>query len=373
MDSERFEKCLNKATFSMVIKAIIVFNIIIQVSLFKKYKKNLIVKLTKEKEKEKDLAINGTEDNNEEEVNEIDSYNLSQYTMTKFLLYDHFFFNSMSMFNHFKNKYFDISYLNYTYSNDYKKIKLEFIFGIYDKNKTLIHPSDFALYDEMTVLCFMKVAGTVIYSLPQIIENKYFECIEFFQIKEKPKFGLHFYPQEKKSYLTLEFHFYKFVNLEDKAHENDTIFSPRFISTEFNEMEEKTRNKKTHMNYLLRRNYIKNPKCDLKRNSVGDKKGWVFRNIYNNYFCYCIGGKCVKKEVKQICKLNFYKHVIDVNRDLYQKTHYIFVDFIFKALPSDDTFPVFEEMIKQNMSAHYITEKKELYNEYCSEKNIARP
>jgi hypothetical protein len=89
MDSERFEKCLNKATFSVVIKAIIVLNIIIQVSLFKKYKKNLIVKLTKEKEK--DLAINGTEDNNEEEVNEIDSYNLSQYTMTKFLVYDHFF------------------------------------------------------------------------------------------------------------------------------------------------------------------------------------------------------------------------------------------------------------------------------------------
>ena len=365
MDNEQYEKCLNKATFSVIIKAIIVFNIIIQVSLFKKYKKNLIVKLTKEKEKE--LAINGTEYNNEEIVTEFNSSFLSEYKMTKFLVYDDFFFNSMAMYNHFKNKYFDLSYLNYTFSKDFEKVKLEFIFGIYDKNKTLIHPSDFALYDEMTVLCFIKVGGTIIYSLPQIIENKYFECIEYFKIDEKPKFGLHFYPQGKKSYLTLDFNFSKFVNLNDKSHENDKIFSPAFISNEFNEMEEKTRNKKIYMNYILKRNYMKNPKCDLKRNAIGDKKGWVFKNIYNNYFCYCIGGKCVKNEVKQICKLNFYKHVIDVNRDLYPKTHYIFVDFIFKSLPSDDTFPIFEEMIKQNMSAHYITEKRKLYNEYCSD------
>ena len=66
-----------------------------------------------------------------------------------------------------------------------------------------------------------------------------------------------------------------------------------------------------------------------------------------------------------MCKLNFYKHVIDVNRDLYPKTHHIFVDFIFKSLPSDDTYPIFEEMIKQNLSAHYITEKPQLQKMYC--------
>ena len=123
MDSEQYEKCLNKATFSVIIKAIIVFNIIIQVSLFKKYKKNLIVKLTKEKEKE--LAINGTEYNNEEIVTEFNSSFLSEYKMTKFLVYDDFFFNSMAMYNHFKNKYFDLSYLNYTFSKDFEKVKLE--------------------------------------------------------------------------------------------------------------------------------------------------------------------------------------------------------------------------------------------------------
>ena len=115
---------------------------------------------------------------------------------------------------------------------------------------------------------------------------------------------------------------------------------------------------------------MKAPISDLKRSvhRQSKKGGWIYKNIYNNYFCFCVGKRCLKEEVKQMCKLNFYKYVIDVNRNLYPKTHFIFVDFIFKSLPSDDTFPVFEEMIKKNMSAHYITEKPELYKEYCENK-----
>ena len=359
MDGENFEKCLNRATLSVVIKAIIILNIIIQMSLFTKYKKNLISKLTKEKESV--LAVN----NKNESKTIISDINLTEYSMTKFFAYDHFYFNSMSIYNIFKNKYFDISYLNYTFSNEYKKVKFEFIFGLYNKEKKLIQPSDLALYTDMTVLCVIKVEGVTIYSLPQIIENKYFECIEFFKIDEEPKFGLHIYPQRRKSFLTLDFNFYKFINLSDYSHENNSIFSPDLIFKAYSLISKKSRDKRLYRNYNLKRNYMKEPICDVKRNSIGDSNGWVFRNIYNNYFCYCIGTKCVKNEVKQICKLNFYKYIIDVNRDLYPKTEYIFVDFIFKALPSDDTFPVFEKMIKQNMSAHYITEKEDLYNEYC--------
>jgi len=46
-----------------------------------------------------------------------------------------------------------------------------------------------------------------------------------------------------------------------------------------------------------------------------------------------------------------------------------FATFIFKSLPSDDTYPVFEEMINQNLSAHYITEKPELNKLYCQNKD----
>ena len=379
MNDEKDEKEEKKLTFWVIIKIIIILNIIIQFGLFVKYRNNLISKLTKEKINKSDLITNENkeiENNNQEnniqenniQKNNLHEKNLSDYNMVKFLAYDNFFFNSMSMYNIFKNKYFNITYLNYYFSHEYDKVRFEFNFGIYDKNKTLIQPSDFSLYNGMCVLCHMKVGKTNIYSLPQILENKYFNCIEFFEIGEKVKFGLHIFPQRRKNYFTISFDFHRFINLKDNSHENDTIFSPSFISKEFDKFDKRTRNKKLNMNYILTRNYMKKPVCDLKRNSLDKKKGWTFRNLYNNYFCFCVGKSCVKYEVKQTCKLNFYKNVIDNNRDLYPKTEYIFVDFIFKALPSDDTFPVFEEMMNKNMSAHYITEKETLYQEYCGDK-----
>ena len=364
MYGENNEKCLNQITLSMIVKTIIILNIIIQMGLFVKYRNNLISKLTGNK-LTKANENNLGDDKKDEEVNS--EFNLSDYNMVKFLVYDKFFFNSMSMYNIFKNKYFNITYLNYFFSNEYKKVKFEFDFGIYDKNKTLINPSDFALYNDITVLCYMKVEKTTIYTLPQILENKYFGCIEFFNLEEKVEFGLHMFPQRRRSYFTITFNLYQYINLNDSKHENNDIFSPSVLSKEYNEIEEKSRHKDHYRNYILKRNYMKNPICDLKRNSVGDKKGWLFKNIYNNYFCYCVGKNCVKNEVKQICKLNFYKSIIDNSRDIYPKTEFIFVDFIFKSLPSDDTFPVFEEMINKNMSAHYITEKEELYDKYCGD------
>ena len=48
---------------------------------------------------------------------------------------------------------------------------------------------------------------------------------------------------------------------------------------------------------------------------------------------------------------------------------YLFVDFVFKDLSSDDAYPVFKEMIKEKFPAHYLTESSKIYNEYCSEIN----
>ena len=358
MYDKNFHVCLNYSKVLLMIKTIFILNIFFQIYIFSKYKeksnsdKSLI-----------ELEKNDTKIIEKEEFQEY--FNLSQYNMTKFLVYDHFYFNSMSMFHHFKDKYFNISSFDYIFSKEYKKIRIQFIFGIYDKNKELIQPSDFALYDGLTTLCYMSINKNIIYSLPKIVDNKYFECIEFFYIDESPHFGMHFYPHRAKSYLTLSFNLYKFINLNDITHQNDTIFSPEFVSNEYNKLVKNTMDKELYRNHILTRNYMKSPFCNLKRNVVEERKGWVFKNLYNNYFCYCIGKKCVRREVKQMCKLNFYKYIIDMNRYLYPKTEYVFVDFIFKDLPSDDTFPVFEEMIKQNISAHYITEKKELFNQYC--------
>ena len=48
-----------------------------------------------------------------------------------------------------------------------------------------------------------------------------------------------------------------------------------------------------------------------------------------------------------------------------KKTEYLFVDFIFDDLSSDDVFPVFKEMEKRKLPVHYISENSELYKEYC--------
>ena len=361
MIDETFEKCLNKVSLSLIVKIIIFLNLIIQMSIFAKYKNNLITKLTKE------ISTNIVKEDKEDKKDEAFEIGLTDYNLTKFFQYDYFYFNSMTMYEIFKNKYFNITSINYIFSNKFKKVKFEFSFGFYDINKTLILPSDFALQTDISVLCFMTVGKTTIYSLPHIINNKYYKCIEFFNINEKVSFGLYFFLQRRKSMMYINFNFSDSINLTDKSHKKDNIFDENKISEAYKKLEYKTKLTNTYEKYALKRNYMKPPKCELKREAYEGKENWIFANIYNNYFCYCIGKSCVKEVVKQICKYNFYKTVIDSNRNLYPKTEYIFVDFIFKNLPSDDTFPVFEEMIKKNMSAHYITEKKELLNEYCKE------
>ena len=59
-------------------------------------------------------------------------------------------------------------------------------------------------------------------------------------------------------------------------------------------------------------------------------------------------------------------NIIDKNRYIYNKTDYLLADFIKKYYSTDDTFPIFVEMMKLNMPAHYMTEDFNLYNLYCS-------
>ena len=91
---------------------------------------------------------------------------------------------------------------------------------------------------------------------------------------------------------------------------------------------------------------------------------WKFVNIFNHYFCFCKGDKCLNKKARQKCKFYFFVNVININKNLYFKTDFIFVDFIFSELSSDDVYPVFREMERQKYPVHYITEKKEIYKEY---------
>jgi CDP-glycerol glycerophosphotransferase (TagB/SpsB family) len=111
------------------------------------------------------------------------------------------------------------------------------------------------------------------------------------------------------------------------------------------------------------------PINSLKRNCNLEENVWKFANIFGIHFCFCKGKKCLESNIVQKCKFNFFINIIDKNRDLYLKTDYLFVDFIFSEISSDDAYPVFEEMEKQNYPAHYITEKKDIYQKYCNKES----
>ena len=111
------------------------------------------------------------------------------------------------------------------------------------------------------------------------------------------------------------------------------------------------------------------PICNLKRNILTNNSEWEFKNIFNYYFCFCVGLNCLKIHLPQIIKSFCYMNIINHNRNIYPKTDYIFVDFIFEDLSSDDTYPVFEKMKKLNYPVHYITEKKKIIEKYCDDIN----
>lgn len=46
-------------------------------------------------------------------------------------------------------------------------------------------------------------------------------------------------------------------------------------------------------------------------------------------------------------KYDFYLYIIEINRDLYQKTDFLFMDFIFADLYSNDVYPLLKKMEKK--------------------------
>lgn len=203
-----------------------------------------------------------------------------------------------------------------------------------------------------------------IYSLANIIKNEKFQCIEYFQINEKINFGIKIYFGDKKNVIINFFN----TNLikYKKKYENNDKFNPSLIYMNYSYV-----NKSISTNSLnIKKFFIDKPKCSSKAKILSNYNIWYFNNIYNNYFCFC-KGSCLYIDISQLCKYNFYLSIIDNNKFLYNKTEFLFSDFYFGS--SDDTFPIFKEMIKQNISAHYMDAKKYIYNQICNkEKNCLK-
>ena len=122
-------------------------------------------------------------------------------------------------------------------------------------------------------------------------------------------------------------------------------------------------------NLKLQKTYTQIPKFVLKKYLLINDNEWSFENLFNEYFCFCKDLNFKKLKNSQSCKYFFYLNLIDKNRNVYTKSDYLFIDFIFNDLSSDDAFPIFKEMINEKMPVHYLTESSNIYNQYCSKIN----
>ena len=280
--------------------------------------------------------------------------------------YKDIIFNSFNIFKELQNNSFKILYLNYSFSKIFHLVKLEYAIGFYDENLNLLNPSEMTLYNDLHFFCFLELSSNnTIYSLAYIYLDKYIKCIEYFKYGEIIKFGLTI--NRKGDFFKIFFDTKDVINYTDISHKNNNDFSPYKIKLKFNSLLKKIKSHKNNATYRLKMTYLRRPILKLRRDYINNSN-WFFRNFYNEYYCFYIGKNCFNENVPQKCKYLYYAFIIDNERYLYPKTEYIFVDFIFKFLTADDTYPVFEEMINRNYSVHYITEKEEIINKYCQNK-----
>ena len=210
--------------------------------------------------------------------------------------------------------------------------------------------------------------------MPDIYENKYYKCVEYYKLNEKISFSIRIEDKDNKYNKKSKQNFiYLFNEKTFKYNEiifkEDKIFDPYILNRQYMSVIKKMKDINMNETLKLKKSFIRYPYYSLKRISVKKDNIWNFINVNNNYFCFCKGFNCLKKKISQRCKYFFYLYLIDNNRNVYNKTDYLFIDFIFSELASDDAFPVFKEMYNQKLPVHYITEHIEIFNEFCANKN----
>ena len=253
------------------------------------------------------------------------------------------------------------------YSRDYKNeiIKVEYLIGFYNFKKNLIAPSDLTLYYNYHVLCYNKNLKNKIFiiSLANIHENSHFYCTEFFNKNENIKFGIIIYKISNE----IEYYSEDFFTYKSKKYENYHIIN--VFNKEFDYFKKIIHSNKLDNSTKLNKTFIQEPIFSTKSN-IGKQNEWIFKNIFNHYFCFCKGKNCSFYDIPKNCKYYFYLSIIDNNKYLYKKTDYLFADFIWNSLSSDFVYPIFTKMKNQNYGVHYMTQKKNIYKKYCKDQKI---
>ena len=248
--------------------------------------------------------------------------------------------------------------------------KISYSIQIFDSNNNIVLPSDLTLHYNIHILCFLKQKNSInIYSLARIEEDKNFKCTEFIKLYDSIKIGIIVYENNINGLINHDYKkFYLDLKMFKYGYESDDNFDISLLLNEYENMLIQIKNENSLIEEKkLKKLYISKPVGLLK--SDFKKDNWNFRNIFNEYFCFCQGRKCMKI-ISKICKYYFYVYLIDKNKNVYKKNEFLLMDFILKKYSSDDVFPIFEEMINKNISAHYITEKKNIFEKYCSSNKV---
>ena len=292
-------------------------------------------------------------------LNENFIYSLSEYTKN--------ITNSTNLF-------FKYIILNYHFSIKFKIIEIQYNIYFYDENLTLINPSNLILLNELYIVCNIQEFEYEfsIISLANINKNKYFSCIEYFRLKEKVKFGIKIYKNENENikidniYL-FNNELFKFPHFNFK---NNNKYNYLIINSEYIKEKKNLENKDKKKIFLFKSSFIEAPNCFTKNEIIIKNDEWYYRNIYNNYFCFCKGSLCLlKKKMVQKCKYRFYLYIIYNNRYLYNKTDYLLADSLNLKISEDYIYNIYLEMIRQNLSAHYITSNENIYNNFSNNSN----
>ena len=74
-------------------------------------------------------------------------------------------------------------------------MKIEYKIGFYNRYNNIILSSDFTLYNNLHIFCFIEIinkgiSNIIINSIPNIEQNNYFKCTEFYYIYKKIKIGI---------------------------------------------------------------------------------------------------------------------------------------------------------------------------------------
>ena len=236
----------------------------------------------------------------------------------------------------------------------------------------MILPSDLALIYNLHIICFLKINNYInIYSLANIEEDRLFKCTEFLNLHENFHLGVIIYKIDKKGFIKNDYKlFYLNKRIFNYDTKDDDIFNITKLVNQYNYSFNQSMNEDIIKESKLKQLYILKPFGNLKRNFINSENNWNFLNIFNYYFCYCKGVSCLNIKISNICKYFFYIYIIDNNRNVYEKTDFLFMDFILEKYSSDDVYPIFQEMINKNISSHYLTEKKKIYEKYCKGKKV---